>query len=126
MGGKKRTVFHEIVKSPEHWDEIVEKSANGGPIAVVDCHLDWCGPCQPMVPNYQTLFFSYEDPENRIGFFQYPESNMSDELKEKLNLSIIPRYLVVANGAIQEEIKGAMYVDLVSAIDKYIPEGPED
>ena len=125
MGGKKRTVFHEVIKSEEHYNEIVEKS-NGGPIAVIDCHLDWCGPCAPMVPNYATLFYSYEDPDNRIGFFQYPESNMSEEMKEKMALSIIPRFIVIASGAQAADIKGAHYVDLVSAIDKNIPEGPED
>ena len=125
MGGKKRTIFHETIKSEEHYNEIVEKS-QGGPIAVIDCHLDWCGPCYPMVPNYATLFFSYEDPDNRIGFWQYPESNMSEEMKERMALSIIPRFIVVQNGAQVAEIKGAQYVELVSAIDKYIPEGPED
>ena len=125
MGGKKRTVFHEVIKSEEHFNEIQEKSICG-PIAIIDCHLDWCGPCAPMVPNYAQLFFSYEDPDNRLNFFQYPESNMSDEMKERMNLSIIPRFIVLANGAQVSEISGAHYVELVSAIDKNIPEGPED
>ena len=125
MGAKKRTVFHEVIKSPEHYEEIVEKS-NGGPIAVIDCHLDWCGPCAPMVPNYQALFFNYDDPENRITFYQYPESAMSDEMREQMALTIVPRFIIVAGGKQVVEIKGAHYVELVNEINKHIPEGPED
>ncbi len=127
MGGKKRTIFHEVIKNEEQYEEIVAKSENNGRIAIIDCFVDWCGPCMPMVPNYQGIFFNYDDPDNRLAFFHWAESNMSEEFKEKIApMDIIPRFVIIANGKIATQIKGALYVDLINAIEKFIPEGPDD
>ena len=67
MSKKKIEVLKEI-KSIEQYDEVLEKSKNG-PMAIIDVYLEWCGPCLPMVPNYTTLWFTYDDPENRISFY---------------------------------------------------------
>ena len=127
MGAKKRTIYHEVIKSQEQYEDLCAVSEPaGGRIAIIDCHLDWCGPCVPMVPNYQTLINTYDDADNRFAFFQFPECNMSDEFKEKMNLDIIPRYILIAGGHIAAEIKGAKYVELVDALNKFIPELNED
>ena len=126
MGAKKRTIFHEVIKTEEQYEEIVAKSCDNGVMAVIDCHLDWCGPCIPMVPNYASLFFNFDDPENRIAFYQYPESAMSDTMKADMALDIKPRYIIVSNGNISATIEGNHYVELCAAINKFIPEGPED
>ncbi len=86
MGAKKRTVYHAVIKTQEEYDEICETSTNGGKIAIIDCHLDWCGPCLPMVPNYQSLINTYDNADSRFGFYQFPESAMSDEMKDKLKI----------------------------------------
>ena len=67
MSKKKIEVLKEI-KSIEQYEEVLEKSKNG-PMAIIDVYLEWCGPCLPMVPNYTTLWFTYDDPENRISFY---------------------------------------------------------
>ena len=127
MGAKKRTSYHDVIKSQEQYEEIVSVSEPaGGRIAIIDCHLDWCGPCLPMIPNYQTLVNTYDDADNRFAFFQFPEANMSEEFKEKMALDVIPKFLVVANGTIAAEIKGVKYVELVDALNKFIPELAED
>ena len=126
MGVKKRTIFHETIKSPEHYEEIVEKSLNGGPIAIIDAFLSWCGPCDPMIPNYASLFFSYDEPESRLSFWHFPEENMPEGLAAKLKLNVIPRFFIVANGSIKTIIEGAKYNELVDGINANIPEGPED
>ena len=79
MGGKaKKTIFHEVIKSPEHMEEVIART-EGGPIAIVDCHLAWCGPCEPMVPNYASLWFSYDEPETRLSFWHLPEEHIPEE-----------------------------------------------
>ena len=99
MGGKaKKMIFHESVKGPEHLEEIIAITENGGPIAIIDAHLSWCGPCEPMIPNYQTLWFSYDEPETRLSFWHLTEENMPEDLKEKLKLDVKPRFLIYANG----------------------------
>ena len=42
----KRKVFHEVIKSPEHFKEVIDST---GPLVVIDAHLEWCGPCEPMI-----------------------------------------------------------------------------
>ena len=126
MGAKKRTIYHAVIKSHEEYDELVETSTNGGKIAIIDCHLDWCGPCLPMVPNYQSLINSYDNADARFGFYQFPESAMNDEMKEKMNMNIIPKYIVLAEGKIAAEIHGVHYVEIVDALNKFIPEMGDD
>ena len=55
MGAKKRTQFHEVVKSKEHFEEYA--SEDNKKVVIFDFHLDWCGPCTCMESNYATLFF---------------------------------------------------------------------
>ena len=127
MGGKaKKTIFHETIKSPEQFEEVIAMTENGGPIAIIDCHLDWCGPCHPMTPNYQTLWFSYDEPATRLSFWQCVEENLTEELREKLKLDVMPKFIIFAGGKLVSEIHGAKYNDLMEAIDTNIPEGPED
>ena len=36
---------------------------------VIDLHATWCGPCQVMFQNYRTIYFNYEQADNRIEFW---------------------------------------------------------
>ena len=55
MGPKKRTKFHEDIESEDHWHKIVNE--DWPTLAVIDAHLDWCGPCQCMIGNYTSIWF---------------------------------------------------------------------
>ena len=79
-----------------------------------------------MVPNYQTLWYSYDEPETRLSFWHCKEENLPEDLKEKYKLDVVPRFIIFANGKQVCEIKGAKYNDLMEGIDSNIPEGPED
>ena len=120
----KKKVFHEIIKDTDHFEKIV--NAEFGPMAVVDVHLDWCGPCLCMEQNYQTMWFSIDDPEHRISFWQCPESSLPEEWKSKLNLTVEPRFLIFLQGELKKEIKGAKYTDLELGIDQHLPEPADD
>ena len=60
MGGKKRTKFHETISTPEQFEAVFSEEEKR--MAIVDVHLDWCGPCVCMVPNYAAIWFQLEDP----------------------------------------------------------------
>ena len=88
----KKKIFHNPITSLKHFTELtqwdVEEPNINGPLVIIDVHLDWCGSCEAMVPNYQSLWFEYENPESRLSFWTCPESNLPDEIKEKFKLDI--------------------------------------
>ena len=130
MPPKKQKIFHFPIESTKHFTEItqwdVEEPDKLGPLRIIDLHLDWCGSCEPMVPNYQSLWFEYENPESRLSFWTCPESLLPEELKEKFKLDIQPRFVIYHAGQVKREIKGARYVDLQNAINELIPQEPDD
>ena len=48
------------------------------------------------------------------------------ELKEKLKLSVVPRFLIYQGGKVRTEINGVRYNDIEDAIGEFIPEDPDD
>ena len=84
MGPKKRTIFHEVIKDEAQFNEVI--SEEFGKMAVIDCHLSWCGPCIAMEGNYPPLFFSIDDPDSRISFWQCPEESLPQEMKDNFYL----------------------------------------
>ena len=96
MGPKKRTIFHDVIKDAEHFHEIIAEDY--GKMAIIDCHLNWCGPCVAMESNYPALFFLIDDPDSRISFWQCSEDNLPEEYKAKLALTCVPRFLIFESG----------------------------
>ena len=91
----------------------------------MDMHLDWCGPCVCMEINYTSLWFNIDSPEKRIKFCQISDIHLPDDLKERLKLDVVPRFLVYLGGTCVREIKGAKFVDLQNAIEENLPEMDE-
>ena len=55
-------------------------------------------------------------------FWQCSEEFLPEELKERLKLDVVPRFLVYQGGEIRKEIHGAKLVDLIEAIKEFIPD----
>ena len=68
MGAKKRTIFHEVIQTPEQFEAVISEDEKR--MAIIDVHLDWCGPCICMTENWQTIWFGMDEPETRISFWQ--------------------------------------------------------
>ena len=111
MGPKKRTKFHETINSVEEFNQIALNEENEK-MVVIDAHLEWCGPCISMVPNYNSIWFSIDEPESRISFWHASENVIPDEMKEELKLTNVPRFLIYNKGELRAEIKGARFVEL--------------
>ena len=120
MGAKRRTKFHETIETPEMFEEVI--SGADKKMAIFDVHQDWCGPCECMEANYQTIWFTLEEPENRISFWQCAESILPQEWRDKLKLDVRPRFLIFLNGELLSEIKGAKLTEIEKCIKNNLPE----
>ena len=85
MGPKKRAKFHETINSVEEFTSIALNETYEK-VAIIDAHLEWCGPCISMVPNYNSIWFSMDEPATKISFWQASETVIPDEVKEELKL----------------------------------------
>ena len=121
MGPKKRTIFHEVIENEEHFKNIVFNEENEK-LVIIDAHLDWCGPCLAMVPNYVNIWFSIDEPAQRISFWHASETVIPEETKEELKLNNVPRFLIYYKGELKSEIKGAKYVELEKSIKESLPQ----
>ena len=48
------------------WTSMVESSEER--VVVIDCHQEWCGPCEAIKPTIQKVFNDYEDADDRVTF----------------------------------------------------------
>ena len=112
--------FDTMDQLAKHQEELLANELKK--VIVVDAYLEWCGPCQCMESNYAGLYFSVDSPDTRICFWQCQEEFLGEELKEKLKLDVVPRFLVYQGGELKKEIVGAKLVDLTDAINEFIPE----
>eukprot|EP00351_Strombidinopsis_sp_SopsisLIS2011_P006043 CAMPEP_0116877030 /NCGR_PEP_ID=MMETSP0463-20121206/8868_1 /TAXON_ID=181622 /ORGANISM="Strombidinopsis sp, Strain SopsisLIS2011" /LENGTH=127 /DNA_ID=CAMNT_0004524019 /DNA_START=17 /DNA_END=400 /DNA_ORIENTATION=- len=111
------------IESVEQFQEIGNGEINKK-LAIIDLHLDWCGPASCMDQNYRALYFSFDTPENRIEFWSCNEQFIPEDVKENFKhgpLTCKPRFLIYSEGEIKEEVDGADYTKLVTSANKYIP-----
>ena len=121
----KRKFFHDPINSREHFDQVISESNTR--VNVIDCHLEWCGPCKCMEDNYKALWFGIEDgdPEGRVAFWQAQEDVIPEEMLAKLQLTLIPRFLIIQGGQIKKEINGARLVDIQECMMDLLPDATE-
>ena len=114
MGAKKQIdIIRKLLNEQEYHDAI---SSSNPKVVVLDLHLDWCGPCQVIEPNFRTIYFAIDNCAERLEFLTIGEKEMPDSVFQKLNLTSKPRFQIWFNGKMHQEIDG---VDLVS-IEKKI------
>ena len=118
----KKKIFFNQIRDQDHYHQVL--SENPTRVNIIDCHLEWCGPCKCMEPNYQALWFSIEDgdPEGRVAFWQCQEEHLPDDLQAKLALSLIPKFIIVKGGDIKKEITGARLVEIQETMMDLLPE----
>uniref|UniRef100_A0A7S3TXA8 Thioredoxin domain-containing protein n=1 Tax=Strombidinopsis acuminata TaxID=141414 RepID=A0A7S3TXA8_9SPIT len=119
---QKKVVFP--IESPDQFRDLANPELNKK-LSVIEMHLDWCGNATCMDQNYRSLYFSFDMPEQRIDFWTCAEGNIPEEIMANLKngpLTCKPRFLILAEGEIKEEVDGADYTKIVQASNKYIPQ----
>ena len=62
------------IDSPEQFNEIT--SAENHRLVIIDLHLAWCSFCGIMEQNYRSMYFNFENAEQRIAFYTCSEENI--------------------------------------------------
>ena len=99
-------------------------SAENPRLVVIDLYLSWCGPCNIMEGNYRAMYFNFENAAERIAFYVCPEEQIPQEIAAAMKfgpLTCKPRFMVFAEGEKKEEILGADFTAIETAVKKWIP-----
>lgn len=101
-------------------------------LLVIDCHQNWCGPCDTVKPTYNSIFNELQDCEDRVLFLTANLKELTPQIGELLknkvtdldlnNHGCMPFFLVVKNKAIVNTIFGA---DVPSLKESVINEAPQ-
>ena len=99
----------------------------------MDYYLDWCGPCNVMAPYYRTMYFSYDQPEERIEIWQCPtdlipkdyldgDEDLNPPQREAVGeFTCKPKFAVYLEGELKGVIDGVDYTKIADLVNIHIP-----
>jgi len=93
-------------------------------VVVIDLYLEWCGECVAMKENFKTLWFSFDDPDNRMGFYKCEKGAVPEDVLTAFDhgeLTCKPRFVMYYEGEKKIEITGPDYTALEQACNKFCP-----
>ena len=99
-------------------------SAENKKLICIDVHLNWCGRCEAMEPNYRNLHMQFDEDYTCIEFFSASEEFIPEEILGGLNagpLTCKPRFIIFYEGEKKDEIEGANYTALEASVRKHRP-----
>mmetsp|Transcript_15384 Transcript_15384/g.22616 ORF Transcript_15384/g.22616 Transcript_15384/m.22616 type:complete len:137 (-) Transcript_15384:308-718(-) len=123
----------EPIADVESWNSWMEQSENL--LLVLDCHQDWCGYCETMLPTFQRIFLEYDDSANRIKFLSANLKDLQDQvtplIPEDSGINIeaqgcMPFFILVRFKQTAAAINGANAPTLMQAVAMNIPDAPKD
>lgn len=96
------------LENGEHLGKFLEESR----ILVVDCHQNWCGPCETVRPTYNSLMSEIDDCEQRVAFLTANLSELApaiDDLVKETEIDLsnhgcMPFFLVIKVRSLKEKI----------------------
>lgn len=89
-------------------------AAAGGKLVVIDFYADWCGPCKMIAPVLEEISGSQAEKVVVV------KVNVDDheELSQEYNISSMPTFVFVKNGAEVDRFSGANEGNLRALITK--------
>ena len=70
------------ITTEEKWMEVTDESNQK--VSVIDLHLEWCGPCNVIEPNFRSMYFNIDNAANRVEFWTAQEDIIPEAVKAKL------------------------------------------
>jgi thioredoxin 1 len=80
---------------------------------VIDFFAHWCGPCKRIAPEYEEFSKKYTNVE-----FLKVDIDESNELAEAFGIESLPTFVLIENGNIINQIKGADMETLKNSLEE--------
>ena len=119
MGGKKALQVVFSIDTPEEFEQ--KTSAENDKVAVIDFHLDWCGPCTQLEPSFRLMYFNIEDAKDRVEFLTAGETVYPEGTVAKMGLTCKPRICIYKGGKKEVEIDGVKLTEIESNLMDLLP-----
>ena len=100
------------VHSEEEYERILLHAASSGRTVIVDFFAEWCGPCKVIAPVVEELAGDYEG-KVKIGKVNVDDHN---QVASEYGVRSIPTLLVFKNGAVVNQIVGAVPKERITEI----------
>ncbi|MFP0195003.1 thioredoxin family protein [Pseudomonas sp. PHC1] len=87
-------------------------AAAGTKLVVVNFHAPWCGPCKMINPAIEALTLIHPNT-----IFLKIDIDEVDEIAQQYNITNIPTYVYIKNGAVVQEVYGANILEFTLALE---------
>jgi len=117
------------IESEEQFQSLIDETDSK--LLLVDCYVDWCGPCEAIRPTLQKVWMEYEAPAERITFATMDMKKFSkvindlfpeDKFPDVENNGSLPLFLIIRLKGLVAHISGIDAPFLLTNISTYIPE----
>ncbi len=98
---------------------------------MLDCHQEWCGPCEAVMPTFQRLFLDYNNAEKRLGLshvsIDHFKSNIQALIPHDAHVDVnkigcLPLFLLLRFKACVAVIQGVDTPGIIQQVAMNIPE----
>lgn len=94
------------IESRSHLEDVLDSNT----VVLVDCHADWCGPCQQLKPIVKQVASETNAAVAVVDIDRHPD------LAQNWSVRSVPTLLLFVDGEMEERVMGVQPFDRLSAL----------
>mmetsp|Transcript_1662 Transcript_1662/g.1771 ORF Transcript_1662/g.1771 Transcript_1662/m.1771 type:complete len:124 (+) Transcript_1662:57-428(+) len=121
MASKKVKDFFTVIKDEEHWESFINE--DNKKLSIVDAYMSFTGPTEMMFPTWKAIINVTEEWENRMEFLLLDHDKVPVKIPGKSGFvaSPKPRFFLIIQGELKDEVVGMDIPDMQEKIARHIP-----